>query len=348
MVGESLFDFKGSPKSIEALSEVVREASTIYYGGFVSREYRRPSRIRQYAELDQKLLLLDDLEWLAPPKRREEARKSVERKIDDLRTALGDTSDWGNVKPLRLRHSLRQILSYQPEDQVITVGSRISIQDLQKALAEHGQCLPFAEAGFYSRISSLWTVEESLAMNLPHNLEAQCGNWRDWVLGMKVILPDGTVVTCGSRAVKNVAGYDLQKLIIGSRQTLGIIAEVTLRTLPVAARPSPNVQEFPENRKEKWPRAEPLWIQRTLRTDFPEAIKAAEGKLLEVDPASCTLWARVDANNDLPRFADDWVLRTKCGERNVQFTNPTYLEFMKRIKQVFDPTNKLNPGEFGF
>jgi len=167
---------------------------------------------------------------------------------------------------------------------------------------------------------------------------------------MTVILADGTVARTGSHAVKSVAGYDVHKLIIGARGTLGIVWEVILRTFPISALPKPDVElRYEWN---GWPgpsrlKGVPLWVQGTQPSDFRTAVSSAGPKLLEIDWASSTLCARLAEDAELDRFDGDWVIRSGSGEKNLEFTDPTQIRLMKRAKEIFDPTHKLNPGEMG-
>jgi len=157
---------------------------------------------------------------------------------------------------------------------------------------------------------------------------------------MKVVTADGTVVKCGSKAVKNVAGYDVQKLMIGARGTLGLIAEVTLKTFPLKALPRSEVEFIS-------PELHANWIQRVLPSDFDAALQSAKGHLTALDPRSSSLWAYVSTDEPLQRFDYDWVLRAGCGSKNLELMDPTVIRLMKRAKELFDPSGKLNPGEMG-
>jgi glycolate oxidase FAD binding subunit len=240
----------------------------------------------------------------------------------------------------------RGIIEHDIDDQVVVVRAGTSIEELQEELALVGQCLPMpmfktaaraiAVAAFYGPL-----IDE-IGFNLPHGLSAQCGCWRDWILGMKVVRPDGTVAKCGSKAVKNVAGYDVQKLMIGARGTLGLIAEVTLRTFPLKAMPPPGV-EFVAHTG----RMECNWIQRVNPCDFERALEADKGHVTAIDRRSSTLWACVPASESITRFEGDWIMRAGCGRHNLEFKDPTVVHLMHRTRDLFDPARKLNRGEMG-
>jgi glycolate oxidase FAD binding subunit len=148
-----------------------------------------------------------------------------------------------------------------------------------------------------------------------------------------VICADGTIAKAGSKAVKNVAGYDVHRLFVGARGTLGVVAEVTLRTFPVAALPELDV----EVKVEKWP--ERGWIQRVLRSDFEAACSQAGSSLLATHAGTATLYRSAAG----PRYPDDWVIGWGFGRENLAPPG----ELAMKTKRIFDPTGKLNPGELG-
>jgi glycolate oxidase FAD binding subunit len=90
------------------------------------------------------------------------------------------------------------------------------------------------------------TVGGLVATNLSGPSRLLYGTARDWVLGMRVVLPDGERIHCGGKVIKNVSGYDMNKLFIGSLGTLGIVTEVTFKLLPVPAVRAGVVGWFPE------------------------------------------------------------------------------------------------------
>jgi FAD/FMN-containing dehydrogenase len=112
-----------------------------------------------------------------------------------------------------------------------TVEAGMTLADLQSVLARGGQWLAI-DPPHPERV----TVGEVISENLSGPHRYGYGTIRDSLIGLRVVLADGRLVHSGGRVVKNVAGYDLQKLFVGSRGTLGVIVEATfkLRPLPEA------------------------------------------------------------------------------------------------------------------
>ena len=123
---------------------------------------------------------------------------------------------------------LTGVIDHEPADLTVTVGAGMRIADVALALERAGQFLPLdpphtAEA----------TVGGVIAANSNGFWRARYGGVRDLLIGTRVALADGTVARAGGRVVKNVAGYDLDKLLVGSFGTLGVIVEATFKVLPV-------------------------------------------------------------------------------------------------------------------
>jgi glycolate oxidase FAD binding subunit len=121
---------------------------------------------------------------------------------------------------------LARVLEHEAGDLTCTVEGGISLSALQTALASHGQRLSLDPPGDP-------TIGACLAANLSGPLRHRFGAPRDLVLGVTLVLGDGTVANAGGKVVKNVAGYDLGRLVCGSRGRLGLIARVSLRLHPV-------------------------------------------------------------------------------------------------------------------
>ena len=115
-----------------------------------------------------------------------------------------------------------------PEDMTVTVEASVTLADLQAALAKGRQWLPLDPPNPAATIAAILNANESGPRRFGY------GTIRDYVIGLKVRLADGRIVKSGGQVVKNVAGYDLQKLFIGSGGTLATPVEVTFKLRPLA------------------------------------------------------------------------------------------------------------------
>jgi len=122
------------------------------------------------------------------------------------------------------------VLSYEPSELVVTVRAGTSLTELEDLLAGQGQCLPFEPPHF----GPAATVGGMVASGLSGPARASVGALRDFILGIKLINGRGEVLTFGGQVMKNVAGYDVSRLLAGSLGTLGVLLEVSLKVLPVA------------------------------------------------------------------------------------------------------------------
>ena len=128
--------------------------------------------------------------------------------------------------------TLNGVISYEPTELVVTVGSGTP-------LAEQGQCLAFEPPHFAwsqadAREPNAATVGGMVAAGLAGPSRASVGGVRDYVLGVKLINGLGQQLTFGGQVMKNVAGYDVSRLMVGSRGTLGLLTEISLKVLPIA------------------------------------------------------------------------------------------------------------------
>ena len=122
------------------------------------------------------------------------------------------------------------MLAYDPKDLTLGVEPGVRVEDLLRALAEEKQFLPLA-VPFADRA----TIGGVAAANSSSPLRHAYGGARDFCLGMEFVTGEGTPAKSGGRVVKNVTGYDLHKLLIGSLGTLAVITRVNFRTFPSAA-----------------------------------------------------------------------------------------------------------------
>ncbi len=123
---------------------------------------------------------------------------------------------------------LNRILYHEPADLVASAEAGVTLDNFNRHLAENGQFLPLDPPD-----DSRATIGGVVATGLrgPHSYGY--GAPRNFVIGMKVVLADGTMVRAGGNVVKNVAGYDLCKLFTGSYGTLGLITELTFKLRPL-------------------------------------------------------------------------------------------------------------------
>ncbi|MBI1885877.1 MAG: FAD-binding oxidoreductase [Chloroflexi bacterium] len=123
---------------------------------------------------------------------------------------------------------LDRVLEHEPADLTVTCQAGITLAGLQSHLAKSGQFLPLNPPAAESA-----TIGGVLAANGSGPWRHAYGTARDFTIGMRVVTADGRITKAGGRVVKNVAGYDLCKLYIGSFSTLGVIAEATFKVAPL-------------------------------------------------------------------------------------------------------------------
>jgi glycolate oxidase FAD binding subunit len=149
----------------------------------------------------------------------------------------GGTKDFYGEAPqgeLLDTRALSGITSYEPSELVVTVRAGTPLAELEAALAEKGQCLPFEPPCFgASGASAAGTVGGMVAAGLSGPARASVGAVRDYVLGATLVNGRAEVLSFGGQVMKNVAGYDVSRVLAGSLGTLGVIAEVSLKVLPV-------------------------------------------------------------------------------------------------------------------
>jgi glycolate oxidase FAD binding subunit len=125
---------------------------------------------------------------------------------------------------------LRGVVNYEPSELVVTVRPGTPLAELEQALAERGQSLPFEPPHFGAGS----TVGGMVAAGLSGPARASVGAVRDYVLGVVIVNGRAEEMVFGGQVMKNVAGYDVSRLMAGSLGTLGLLTEVSLKVLPVA------------------------------------------------------------------------------------------------------------------
>ncbi len=145
----------------------------------------------------------------------------------------GSKSFYGRVikgKPLSVAEH-QGIINYHPSELVITARSGTLLSDIEQVLAEQGQMLAFEPPYFSPKA----TLGGTIACGFSGGRRPYYGSARDFVLGCKIIDGQGRVLSFGGEVMKNVAGYDVSRLMVGALGTLGVLLEVSLKVLPKPA-----------------------------------------------------------------------------------------------------------------
>jgi glycolate dehydrogenase FAD-binding subunit len=125
---------------------------------------------------------------------------------------------------------LRGVSSYEPSELVVTSRAGTSLAELEATTAQCGQCLPFEPP----RFAPGGTVGGMVAAGLSGPARSSVGSLRDFLLGVTMLDGRGEILQFGGQVMKNVAGYDVSRLLAGSWGVLGVILEVSLKVVPVA------------------------------------------------------------------------------------------------------------------
>jgi glycolate oxidase FAD binding subunit len=250
------------------------------------------------------------------------------------------------------------VLDHQPEEMTVKVRAGTTVADLHETLACAGQRTGLPERG--------GTVGGALAVGHNDLGVLVRGRVRDALLQVTYVSADGRVVTGGGPTVKNVSGFDLPRLLVGSLGSLGLIAEVILRTNPIPAASvwlrAPDADPFAVPGVILRPGAV-LWDgDRTwVHLEGYEPDVAADQKRL--DPLGT--WDAVDGPPALPAHrwslapsqvlampgqAERWVASLGVGTvwasapQEHPAASPALIELSRRVKEQFDPTGRLSPG----
>ena len=175
------------------------------------------------------------------------------------------------------------LAAYEPTELVVTARCGTPLAELEAALAEKGQSLAFEPPHF----GPAATVGGCLAAGLAGPRRARVGAVRDFVLGVKLIDGQGRLLNFGGQVMKNVAGYDVSRLLAGSLGTLGLVVEVSFKVLPVALAeqtlrfdlPGENSQSLALARLNEWggqplPISASAWVDDTLHVRLAGASAA--------------------------------------------------------------------------
>lgn len=123
----------------------------------------------------------------------------------------------------------RGIVNYHPSELVLTARAGTPLREIQQVLAEHGQMLAFEPPAFGESA----TLGGAIACGLSGSRRPFTGSARDFVLGCRIIDGQGQILNFGGEVMKNVAGYDVSRLMVGAMGTLGVLLQVSLKVLPL-------------------------------------------------------------------------------------------------------------------
>lgn len=223
-----------------------------------------------------------------------------------------------------------RVVDVSPADLVATVQTGITVRELNRQLASHNLCLPYAP---YSEAELDMDLATLIGTNFPHRLEAKTGSWRDWILGATVCTGTGLIGRFGSRVVKSVAGYDGHKIFVGARGTLAFVAEVHLRLrVPLETPP---------------PLADYNLLHRVWASDWASACATYGATAVYADESTNTIVAQVPADFRVPAFEGAWVMRSGVGKLNLSSPDQGQIHYYNRAQAVWDPEHRLNPGALG-
>ena len=219
--------------------------------------------------------------------------------------------------------TLTGISSYEPTELVVTARAGTPLSELEAALEAHGQHLPFEPPRFTGA-----TVGGTIAAGLAGPARAAVGSVRDHVLGLTLLNGNGEVLSFGGQVAKNVAGYDVSRLIVGSWGILGIVCEVSIKVLPIAAASATIgfgcTQHEALQKMSAW-RSKPLPINATVwhrnrlhvrlsgaRAAVAEACRDLRGEQLDPEPVRAWWNSVRDHKHEFFELTEDALQRGEC------------------------------------
>ena len=220
-----------------------------------------------------------------------------------LRLHGGGTKDfYGNApagEPFDTR-AYAGIVSHEASELVVTARCGTPLAELEQALVEANQMLPFEPPHFGAGA----TLGGCVAAGLSGPRRASAGALRDFVLGARLLDGRGRLLSFGGQVMKNVAGYDVSRLVAGSLGTLGVILEVSLKVLPRPATEASLRLEAAEGQALEWMNR---WAGRPLpvsATSFSDGVLCVR---LSGAPAAVRAARESLGGAELPRAAEYWT-----------------------------------------
>ena len=207
------------------------------------------------------------------------------------------------------------IVAYEPRELVLTVRAGTPLEEVERTLAAERQMLPFEPPHFDSGTARA-TIGGAVACGLSGPRRPYAGALRDFVLGTRIVNGKGEDLSFGGRVIKNVAGYDVSRLMAGALGTLGIVTEISFKVLPRPAAEATLVFEMGQaeaiERANAWagqplPLSATAWQDGVLRVRLsgaPAAVDSARAKLGGAEDAATGYWGELREQR-LAFFAGD-------------------------------------------
>jgi FAD/FMN-containing dehydrogenase len=180
--------------------------------------------------------------------------------------------------------AVASLVEHQPEDMTATVEAGMTLCAFQERLRASGQWLPIDPP------DQTITIGDLLAFNMTGSRQLGYGTIRDYLIGIRVAMADGTLIKAGGKVVKNVAGYDMCKLFIGAHHSIGIIVEATFKLRPLPEKESftqtsvDSLDTLDELRRRFWSsRAEPVLFDAHNVAGKIEVVAGFAGNREDVD-----------------------------------------------------------------
>ncbi|MFN3254490.1 MAG: FAD-binding protein [Ilumatobacter sp.] len=274
--------------------------------------------------------------------------------VDDPVTIEGSSSRGGAVAEARVVRAPSGIIRIDPAEMVVECGAGTLMVELAAALSEHGQTVSIPASG---------TVGGALAMGHSDITRLGHGAIRDVLLRTHYVSSTGTLTTAGGSTVKNVSGFDLCRLLVGARGTLGFFGDVLLRT-----RPLPTFSAWFASGRDPVELLGGIFRPVSLLWDGGTSWIRLDGHPADVE-RTATVWdlREVDGPPPLPSGSrwsmaphmivdqladatDSFVAEMgvgivhRAGPPAQRWVSPTVADLHVRIKRQFDPSGRLNPG----